>query len=413
MTCLAGRRVLLVVSGGISAYKAPMLLRALQAAGAEVRCVMTACAMHFVSREVLAVLSGHPVACELFEQGTVINHIALADWAEVVLVAPGTANLLARMVAGLCDDLPSTLLLATRAPLVVAPAMNCNMYAHPATQHNLAVLRERGVWVVEADAGELACGVVGRGRQPAEAWLVEAVVQALTPQLFFGQEVLISAGSTREYLDAVRFIANPSSGKMGLALARAALRMGAVVRLVRGVDVAVPAWLRLEEDVAVESVEAMRQALAARASTAQWLFMSAAVGDWRVPEVYEKKRKKDVGEVDEQWPLTLIRTVDILAEQCRWRQTEGRRTPIMVGFAAETHDLQAHAQAKLVAKGCDVVLANWVRCAEGDAFGGDGVELFGFGAGGWRGQWGPGDKVTVAMAVLRDLAAHLAPAGEL
>ncbi len=257
------RRILLAISGGIAAYKAPELLRSLGKAGHEVRCMLTAEAERFVSPLVLQSLSGRSVRRDLFDAGEEgeIDHIGLADWAELVLVAPVTANLMAKMAHGLADDLVSTVLLATRAPVVIAPAMNVNMWNHPATQTNLAILRSRGIEVVGPEAGELACGWEGLGRMSEPAQIAEAVVHRLTAKSLIGERVLVTAGGTAESIDSVRTISNRSSGKMGFAIAAEAARRGAEVVLVAGIATQ-PTPLGVRR-IDVDSALAMRDAVLA------------------------------------------------------------------------------------------------------------------------------------------------------
>jgi len=229
MKVLGSRKILLLVGGGIAAYKAPLLVRELIANGAEVRCVLTANAAQFVAPLALQTVSNHAVASDLFDpqREEQINHIELARWPDAILVAPATANLLARAAAGMANDLATTLLLATAAPIVLAPAMNTHMWRHPATQSNLRTLKSFGHRVIAPSVGELACGEEGEGRQPDADVLVEHIAMALIPHPLEGKKVVIATGPTREFLDPVRFLSNPSTGKMGVALARAASWLGA------------------------------------------------------------------------------------------------------------------------------------------------------------------------------------------
>jgi phosphopantothenoylcysteine decarboxylase/phosphopantothenate--cysteine ligase len=347
------RRVLLAVSGGIAAYKAPELVRELTRAGFEVRCAMTSAAREFVAPLALETVSGGRVASELFERGQAdaIDHIALADWAELLLVAPATANLLAKLALGLADDLVSTIALATRAPILVAPAMNVNMWRHPATEANVAQLRERGVQVVGPDAGELACGWQGPGRMSDPAAIVAAARLALGDRSLAGERVLVTAAGTREALDAVRYLGNRSSGKMGFAVAAEAARRGADVVLVAGpTSLATPAGvLRVD----VESALQMRAAVFAELSRATIVVKAAAVADFRPVEASPRKIKKEDLPPDAGVTVELVRTPDILAEICA---QPGER--IVVGFAAESHDLIEAARRKLARKGCDLIVAN-------------------------------------------------------
>lgn len=347
------RRLLLALTGGIAAYKIPELVRALTRAGHQVRCAATPEALEFVSPLVLQTLSGEPVRSRLFdaaEEGA-IDHIALADWADAVVVAPATANTLARMAAGIADDLVTTLLLATRAPVLVAPAMNVHMWEHPATRQNMATLRARGVHAVGPESGELACGYEGEGRMAEPEQILAASESLFRPRSLVGQRVLVSAGGTREAIDPVRALTNRSSGKMGFAIAAEASTRGADVVLVAG-PVALPTPPGVRR-IDVESALQMRDALAREFEDAAILVMAAAVADFRPRRREERKIKKEgLGEQDGML-LELVRNPDILAELSARR---GSRT--VVGFAAESQDVVAAARRKLVRKGCDLLVAN-------------------------------------------------------
>jgi len=347
------RRVLLAVSGGIAAYKAPELVRELVRAGCDVRCVMTRNAAEFVTQTSLQTVSGARVATELFDRGAEneIDHIALADWADLMLVAPATANLIAKLALGLADDLVTTVALATQAPLLLAPAMNVNMWRHPATRENVARLRERGVETVGPDAGELACGWEGEGRMSDPAAIVAAARMTLGTRGLAEERVLVTAGGTREKIDAVRFLGNRSSGKMGFAIAAEAARRGAEVVLVAGPsNVATPPGVRR---VNVESALEMRDAVFAELDRSTLVIKAAAVADFRPAEASARKIKKEDLPDGEGMRLELVRTPDILAEICT---RPGER--IVVGFAAESHDVIEAAQRKLARKGCDLIVAN-------------------------------------------------------
>jgi phosphopantothenoylcysteine decarboxylase/phosphopantothenate--cysteine ligase len=347
------RRVLLAVSGGIAAYKAPELVRELVRAGCDVRCVMTRNALRFVTQVSLQTVSGSRVATELFEPGSEneIDHIALADWADLMLVAPATANLIAKLALGVADDFVTTVALATRAPLLISPAMNVNMWRHPATQQNLATLRERGVASIGPDAGELACGWEGEGRMSDPVAVVAAARLALGTRALAGDRVLVTAGGTREKVDAVRFLGNRSSGKMGFAIAAEAARRGADVVLVAGpTHLATPPGVRR---VNVESALEMRDAVFAELAASTIVIKAAAVADFRPETVSARKIKKEDLAEGEGVTLSLVRTPDILAEICT---QPGDRT--VVGFAAESHDVIAAARRKLARKGCDLIVAN-------------------------------------------------------
>ncbi|GIW41118.1 MAG: peptidase ClpP [Candidatus Binatia bacterium] len=346
---LDGKTVLLGVSGGIAAYKSAEVTRRLVEAGATVRVVMTRNAAEFVSPLTFQALSGHPVAWDTFDlsQEAQIGHIRLADSADVVLVAPATANVLAKMAHGLADDLLTTVLLATRAPILVAPAMNVNMFENPAVQANLAVLRGHGVRVIDPDAGFLACGYEGKGRLPDPEVLLAEVRRALTPRDFAGLKVLVSAGPNREPLDPVRFLSNRSTGKMGFALAAAAWRRGADVVLVCGpTQLPTPHGVRrVDVETALEMLEAMRREWA----DSSIVFMCAAVADYRPARTSAQKIRKGEGPL----VLELERNPDILQELGR---EKGAR--FVVGFAAETEDVLSGAERKLREKKLDLVVAN-------------------------------------------------------
>lgn len=347
------RRILVAVGGGIAAYKVPELVRALVRAGHDVRCMLTPAAAEFVSPLALQALTGQPVRARLFdaaEEGA-IDHIALADWADLLLVAPATANLIARLASGLADDLVTTVALATRAPLLLAPAMNVNMWHHPATQHNLGLLRERGARCVGPDAGALACGWEGEGRMSEPAEIAAHAELLLGARSLAGVVVLVTAGGTRERVDAVRYLGNRSSGKMGFAVARqAALRGAEVVLVAAPTALATPAGVRR---IDVESALEMRDAVLAELPRARVVIKAAAVADFRPAQPAARKiRKEDLGEASSP-AIRLVSNPDILAEICA---DKGDR--VVVGFAAESHDVIEAARRKLARKGCDLLVAN-------------------------------------------------------
>jgi phosphopantothenoylcysteine decarboxylase/phosphopantothenate--cysteine ligase len=347
------RRVLLTVSGGIAAYKVPELVRALDRAGHDVRCALSESAAHFVSPLVLQTLTREPVRQSLLDPGEEgrIGHIDLADWAEAVVLAPATANRIAKLAAGIADDLVGTLLLATRAPLLVAPAMNVNMWEHPATQANLATLRARGVRLVGPAAGELACGWEGMGRMAEPLEIAAGVERLLAGASLAGERVLVTAGGTREPIDGVRALVNRSSGKMGFALASEAARRGAEVTLVAGpVALATPPGV---ERVDVETALEMRAAVVERMPRTSVVVMAAAVADFRPADPVAGKIKKEALGPGEGLQLRLVQNPDILSEISRER---GAR--VVVGFAAESTDVIAAARRKLARKGCDLLVAN-------------------------------------------------------
>ena len=363
------RRILVAVSAGIAAYKVPELVRQLTGAGHRVRCMMTPSAAHFVSPLVLETLTGERVGRELFagESGDAaavpaeIDHIALADWAELVLVAPATADLLARMAHGLADDLVTTVLLATRAPVLVAPAMNVNMWEHPATRANLATLESRGVRTIGPGVGELACGWEGAGRMSDPGEIAAAATLALGSDSMAREVVLVTAGGTREPIDAVRNITNRSSGRMGFAVAAEAARRGARVTLVAGTTTlpTPPGVTRVDVGTALEMHDAVLNAL----PEATVVVKAAAVADFRPAHADARKIKKEDLAEGEGLELRLVPTPDILAEVCRrTREEQSRR--VVVGFAAESHDVLEAARRKIVRKGCDLLVANDVSRAD-------------------------------------------------
>lgn len=357
----ARRRVLLAVSGGIAAYKTPELVRALVREGASVRCALTAAAARFVSPLALQTVSGHAVRSDLFdaEQEGAIDHIALADETDLVVVAPATANLLAKLAHGLADDLVSTLLLATRAPLLVAPAMNVHMWRHPATQANVERLRGRGVRFVGPEAGPLACGWEGEGRMAEPATIAAEAASLLSPKPLAGERFVVTAGGTREPIDPVRVVANRSSGKMGYAIAAEAARRGGEVVLVSGPSaLPAPPGVRV---TAVETALEMRDAVRAALPGCTVFVGAAAVADFRpVAAAADKIKKEALGEA--RLVIELERTPDILLEVGELSAREGGRR-LVIGFAAESRDLLAAARAKLGRKRCDLIVANDVTRA--------------------------------------------------
>ena len=354
-------RVLLAVCGGIAAYKACEVLRALQKAGCEVRVTMTEDATRFVGPVTFEALSGAPVATSLYDYpGSAIPHISLAEWADVAVVVPATANVLAKMACGIADDCLTTTLLACACPVLVAPGMNVHMWRNAATQSNVATLRERGVRFVGPDSGRLACGEVGEGKLAGVDEVVEAALALLAPRDLAGLRVLVNAGPTHEAIDPVRYIANRSTGKMGYAIAAAAARRGAEVTLVSGpTSLAAPAGVRR---VDVESAAQMHDAMLAAFDTVDVAICSAAVADYTPVAPADHKLKKSHEHLD---AIQLTETADILADLCA---TKGAR--VVVGFAAETNDLLAHAQEKLDHKGADLIVANDVSRPE-STFGAD------------------------------------------
>jgi len=350
---LAQRRILLGVSGGIAAYKSCELVRRLRDLDAEVRVVMTEGATHFVSATTFQALSGQPVRMSLWdaEAEAAMGHIELARWAERILIAPASADLIARLAHGFANDLLTTVCLASAAPLYVAPAMNQQMWAHPAVQANVDTLRQRGVHLLGPASGDQACGDIGSGRMLEPMELREAMVASFGNAVLRGRKVVVSAGPTYEDIDPVRFIGNRSSGRMGFAVAEAAAQAGAEVTLVAGpVSLATPPGVTRRVDV--RSATQMRDAVVAATAGADIYIGAAAVGDYRPAEVADHKIKKRDGAALE---LSLAENPDILG-------TLAAQTvrPFLVGFAAETHDVERYARDKLARKGLDMIAANQV-----------------------------------------------------
>jgi phosphopantothenoylcysteine decarboxylase/phosphopantothenate--cysteine ligase len=346
---LDGREIILGVTGSIAAYKAVYLLRELTRGGARVTVCLSEHAQAFVGPLTFRTLSGRPVLTALFDPQSeaAVEHVTLAEQAAVVVVAPATANLLGKATNGIADDFLTTILLAARCPVVMAPAMDGGMWTHPAVVANVAALRARGVIVLEPEAGALASGLSARGRLPEVDAIVEAVLGALTPARdLAGERVVVTAGPTREPIDPVRYISNRSSGRMGYAVAAAAARRGAEVTLVSGPTALVPPAAAVF--VPVQTAEEMREAVLQHAGCASIVIKAAAVADYRVqrPADQKIKGKRDL-------TLALTPNPDILAEVAA-RAAGG----FIVGFAAETHDVVANARAKLEAKGIDLLVAN-------------------------------------------------------
>jgi len=346
------QRILLGVTGGIAAYKSAELVRRLREQGAEVQVVMTEGARHFVAPLTFQALSGRPVRSDLWDESAeaAMGHIELARWADRIVIAPASADFLARLAHGLASDLLTTLCLATDAPISVAPAMNRLMWANAATQANVATLESRGVTILGPAEGEQACGETGAGRMVEPAAILEALMTTTAaPGVLAGRKVLITAGPTRERIDPVRFITNRSSGKMGYAVADAARRAGADVVLVSGpVNLATPAGVRR---IDVETAEQMMDAVRAELPGTDIFIASAAVSDYRPVQAAAEKIKK----TSDSLMLALSRTTDILATVAA-----GTPRPFVVGFAAETQNVERNALAKLEGKHLDMIAANQV-----------------------------------------------------
>jgi phosphopantothenoylcysteine decarboxylase / phosphopantothenate---cysteine ligase len=360
---LNGKTIVLGVSGGIAVFKAAALTSKLAQAGAKVQVILTESASKFVTPLTFQTLSRQPVAIDTFDEKdpSVVQHIDLADRADLVVIAPATANIIGKMAHGLADDMLSTTLLATTAPILVAPAMNVHMYTHPAVQENLKTLADRGVYFVEPGTGQLACGYVGKGRLAEPEEILAAIVaffQEDKPLL--GTKVLVTAGGTVERIDPVRYLTNDSSGKMGYAIAEEALRMGAEVTLVTGkASVPAPSGVHV---VPVESALQMLDAVLERLPEQDVVIKAAAVADYRPAEQAEQKIKKK----EEEISLKLVKNPDIL-QALGERKKPGQ---IIVGFAAETNNVEAYAIDKLKRKKSDLLVANDVTMA-GAGFGTD------------------------------------------
>ncbi len=407
-------RILLIISGGIAAYKSLELIRRLKDRGATVQVVMTAAARQFISPLSAATLSGQPVRDDLFSltDEAAIGHIELSRAADLVVVAPASANILARMAAGLGDDLATTLLLATDKRVLAAPAMNVRMWLHPATRRNLDRLKDDGVLIVGPESGPMACGEFGPGRMAEPPAIVEAIEQALAAGTapgeaaespltdsgpLSGRHIIVTSGPTYEPIDPVRFIGNRSSGRQGHAIAQSAIGAGARVTLITGpVGLSDPVGA---EVIHVGSAREMREAVEA-ALPADAFIGAAAVADWRTESVASQKIKKGA---DESPTLRLVENPDILAEVSK---KTTMRPAVVIGFAAETENVTANAKAKLRRKGCDLIIANSV--AEGTStFGGDTNQVEVIDARKAE-TWPPMTKAEVADGIVRRLAVELA-----
>ena len=413
-TPLSRARILLIISGGIAAYKSLELIRRLKDRGATVQVVMTAAARQFISPLSAATLSGQAVRDDLFSltDEAAIGHIELSRAADLIVIAPASANILARMAAGLADDMATTVLLATDKRVLAAPAMNVRMWLHPATRRNLERLRDDGVLIVGPDSGPMACGEFGPGRMAEPPAIVEAIEAALAAEaasspslqgrpsdsgLLGGRHVIVTSGPTYEPIDPVRFLGNRSSGRQGHAIAQAAVGAGARVTLVTGpVGLSDPTGA---EVVHVGSARDMREAVEA-ALPADAFIAAAAVADWRAENVAHQKIKKNAKESP---TLTLVENPDILAEVAK---KTIMRPAVVIGFAAETENITANALAKLQRKSCDLIIANSV--AEGTStFGGETNQVQVIDASGVE-SWPPMTKAEVADGIVRRLAVELA-----
>ena len=361
MSHLKDKTILLGVTGGIAAYKAAEITRLLVQRGAKVRVMMTRNAREFITPLTLQTLSQNPVATDTFSltEESEIGHIRLADSADAVLIAPATADVLAKAATGIADDIVTTVLLATQARVAFAPAMNVHMYAHPAVQQNLATLKGRGVTIIEPGEGDLACGYEGKGRLEDPVVIVEQLERMLSARDLETERILVTAGPTQEAIDPVRFVSNRSSGKMGFAIARAAIARGAQVRLIAG-----PSHLAAPSGAERIDTVSAAEMLSATSSNFPWctaLVMAAAVADFRPAHPAPQKVKKNARGVE-------LKMVSIADELPRLAARRGSR--VMIGFAAETQALEINARDKLKRKGLDLIVANDVT-REGAGFGVD------------------------------------------
>ncbi|WP_353497315.1 bifunctional phosphopantothenoylcysteine decarboxylase/phosphopantothenate--cysteine ligase CoaBC [Vibrio chaetopteri] len=357
MQTLAGKKILLGISGGIAAYKCAELTRRLIERGAEVQVVMTKAAKEFITPLTMQAVSGRPVSDSLLDPAAEasMGHIELAKWADLVLLAPATADLIGRMAAGMGNDLLTTLVLATDAPIAVSPAMNQQMYRNVATQENISTLSRRGMMIWGPAAGEQACGDIGPGRMLEPMQLVERCEQFFGPKPLVGKSVVITAGPTREAIDPVRYISNHSSGKMGFALAEAASQMGADVTLIAGpVALTTPVGVKR---VNVTSAQEMHQAALDAAISHDIFIGCAAVADYRPTDVATQKIKKTADNDDMQ--IVMVKNPDIIADVASLSTSR----PFTVGFAAETQDVETYALDKLSRKNLDMICANDVSVA--------------------------------------------------
>ena len=408
ITLLQNKRILLAVTGSIAAYKAVDLASKLTQAGADVDVIMTESAERFVTPLTFQAITGRPVYTNLWQTDssgglpTHIAHVGLAEGASLLVVAPATANTLAKLAHGLADDLLSVTALAARCPVVLAPAMDGGMYDHPATQANLASLRGQGAIIIEPETGRFASGLVGKGRLPETSTLIGHIRLALAKTgALAGKRVVVTAGGTREPIDPVRFITNRSSGKQGYALAQAALDAGAAVTLITASDLPLPAGVN---GIPVASAAEMQQAVLEHITKADALLMAAAVADFRPKDrASQKIKKKDDSE--EAPVITLARTPDILMSVKEQRAAQG--TPrIVVGFAAESEHLLAHARAKLERKGLDFLIANDITAADA-GFEVDTNRVVILGADGSQTPLALATKTRIAEAIIERVASSL------
>jgi phosphopantothenoylcysteine decarboxylase/phosphopantothenate--cysteine ligase len=397
MMTLTNKKIVLGISGGIAAYKCAELVRRLKDHGCEVKVVMTESAKHFITPLTMQAVSGEIVSDSLLDPAAeaAMGHIEFAKWADLILVAPATCNIIAKMASGIADDLLTTLLLATPAKVAVAPAMNQQMYAHAATQANLTTLKARNVLIWGPGKGEQACGDVGAGRMLEPHELVALCVEKQPPQILTGKTITITAGPTREPLDPVRFISNHSSGKMGYALAEAALLLGANVNLISGpVTIKAPTGVNL---IKIESAEHLLNEALIYAPQSDAFIGCAAVADYRAAEVATQKMKKQ----GDALTLTLVKNPDVIAAVANIKHNR----PYTVGFAAETQNVESYAKGKLVNKNLDMICANDVSLS-GLGFNSDQNALTLY----WQNEQlelAVNSKTEIALKVIEQLAKHL------
>lgn len=401
MALLSGKKIVLGVTGSIAAYKAVYLLRLLQEQGAEVRVIMTAGAEKFVSALTFATLSKQPVFKDLWdEQASYTEHVKLGGWGDILVIAPCSANTLAKIVHGLCDNALTAVCLSAKCPLLVAPAMDLDMFAHPQTQANLDRLKRNGHSYVQPESGYLASGLNGKGRLAEPEVILEEILATLSPQQLSGKKVLITGGPTQEDLDPVRFFSNRSTGKMAIALAKAVLRRGGVATLVLGPTSEGIAFHKRLEVVRVQTAQEMFEATTSRQAKADAIIMAAAVSDYRPKEVAEQKIKSGDKAADLQ--LALEPTKDILAYL-------GQHKPekqLLVGFALETNDEEANAKAKLEKKNLDMIVLNSLK-NEGAGFGHDTNQVSILSRDGAVQHYELKSKDEVAVDIAEHLARHL------
>lgn len=392
---LDDKKVVVGVSGGIAAYKTCELVRLLVKQGVSVKVVMTEAATKLISPATFSALSSNPVYVDTFGARDEMQHISLARWADAIVIAPATANTIAKIAHGIADNLLTTVVLAARVPVVVAPAMNVAMWENPATQDNMSIIIRRGIVVVEPREGELACGEEGKGRLAEPEDILETILDILTPKLLEDKKIAVTAGPTREHIDPVRFISNPSSGKMGYAIAKVAKRMGARVTLVSGpVDLKPPAGV---ETIKVTSALEMQKALDNILDNLDALVMVAAVSDFRPKYLGDKKIPKG--------SLPTVIEVEENPDILRWVAKKAPNV-FRVGFSAETHNLTKNAKRKLKEKGCNLIVANDVSVKD-IGFASDKNAVIVFDDFGEVFRTGVADKEEIAYKLMQEVAKRL------